>query len=237
MLRLDDRDRTRTTSRRTWASGSGARPLRAGGAALAAARDGAPVPGAAAAAARASRARRVQSVRCRSLPFRPAAERGAVRSDRIRRARRLRDRGSRASTRRRPEPDRAAVRQGVGHEDERPGRTCRPAQSRPARSHSISRWRRRTASRPHRRDLRPRVLGQDDARLPRDRRGAAAGRHLRLHRRRACDGPDLRAQDRRQHRRPARLAARHTASRRSRSPSCSSARARSTSSPSTRSPR
>ena len=68
---------------------------------------------------------------------------------------------------------------------------------------------RRAAARPRRRDLRPRVLGQDDARLPRDRRGAAARRHLRLHRRRARDGPDLRQADRRQHRRAARLAARH----------------------------
>ena len=68
---------------------------------------------------------------------------------------------------------------------------------------------RRPAARPHRRDLRPGVVGQDDARLPRDRRGPAPRRHLRLHRRRARDGPDVREADRRQHRRPARLAARH----------------------------
>ena len=68
---------------------------------------------------------------------------------------------------------------------------------------------RRPAARTRRRDLRPRVLGQDDARLPRDRRGAASRRDLRVHRRRARDGPDVRAPDRRQHRRAARLAARH----------------------------
>ena len=38
----------------------------------------------------------------------------------------------------------------------------------------------------------PESLGQDDPRLPRDRRGAAARRHLRLHRRGARDGSDLR---------------------------------------------
>ncbi len=62
---------------------------------------------------------------------------------------------------------------------------------------------------PHRRGLRPGVVGQDDARLPRDRRGAAPGRHLRVHRRRAFDGPGVREADRRQHRRPPRLAAGH----------------------------
>ena len=65
------------------------------------------------------------------------------------------------------------------------------------------------ATRTRRRDLRARVVGQDDARLPRDRGGAAAGRHLRVHRRGARDGPVLRAAHRRQHRRPARLAAGH----------------------------
>jgi hypothetical protein len=35
-------------------------------------------------------------------------------------------------------------------------------------------------------------LGQDDARLPRPRRDPEARRHLRVHRRRACDGPALR---------------------------------------------
>ena len=118
--------------------------------------------------------------------------------------------GSRAGTRRGARPDRAAVRQGVGHEDERPGAGVDRRRSRPARSSldlalgigGLPRGR-------DRRDLRPGVLGQDDARLPRHRRGAAARRHLRVHRRRARDGPDLREADRRQHRRPARLPARH----------------------------
>ena len=96
---------------------------------------------------------------------------------------------------------------------------------------------RRPAARPHRRDLRPGVLGQDDARLPRDRRGAAARRHLRLHRRRARDGPDLREADRRQHRRAARLAARHRRAGARDHRAARSAPARSTSSRSTRSPR
>ena len=117
--------------------------------------------------------------------------------------------GSRAGSRRRPRADRAAVRQGLGHEDERPAAGVRRrrldglALARPRARH------RRPAARPHRRDLRPGVVGQDDARLPRDRRGAAARRHLRLHRRRARDGPAVREADRRQHRRAARLAARH----------------------------
>ena len=82
-------------------------------------------------------------------------------------------------------------------------RLDRLARARPRARH------RRAAARPRRRDLRPGVVGQDDARLPRDRRGAAARRDLRLHRRRARDGPAVREADRRQHRRPARLAARH----------------------------
>ena len=66
----------------------------------------------------------------------------------------------------------------------------------------------RDAARPHRRDLRPGVVGQDDAALPRARRGPEDGRHLRVHRRRARDGPGLRQADRRRRRRAARLAAR-----------------------------
>ena len=180
---------------------------------------------------------RVQSVRCRALPFPPAAERGAVFRDRSSSIRRLRQGGSRASTRRRPEPDRAAVRQGLRDEDERPGtRVDRRRVDRLALARPRAR-RGRPAARPHRRDLRPGVLGQDDARLPRHRRGAAAGRHLRLHRRRARDGPA--ATRARSASTPTTCSSRSrtTASRRSRSPSCSSAPARSTSSPSTRSPR
>ena len=52
---------------------------------------------------------------------------------------------------------------------------------------------RRRAARPDGRGLRAGVLGQDDPRLPRDRRGAGGRRALRLHRRRARDGRRLRA--------------------------------------------
>ena len=74
-----------------------------------------------------------------------------------------------------------------------------------ARSRPRHRWR---ASRAHHRDLRPGVLRQDDARLPHHRRGPEARRRLRVHRRRARDGPALRPRDRRRHRRAARLPAR-----------------------------
>ena len=99
------------------------------------------------------------------------------------------ERGSRASTRRGARTDRAALRQGVGDADERPAaglggrRLDRVARARPRTRH------RRAAARPHRRDLRPGVVGQDDPRLPRHRRGAAPRRDLRVHRRRARDGP------------------------------------------------
>ena len=63
------------------------------------------------------------------------------------------------------------------------------------------------ASRAHRGGLRPRVLRQDDADLPRARGGAEARRRVRVHRRRARDGPDLREGDRRGHRRAPGLAA------------------------------
>ncbi len=164
--------------------------------------------------------------------------RGAVRGPRNGCARRLMTGGSRAGTRRRARPDRAAVRQGLGHEDERPGAGRRSAPSRPGSLSldlalgigGLPRGR-------DRRGLRPGVVGQDDARLPRDRRGPAPRRHLRLHRRRARDGSRLREADRRQHRRAARLAARHgragARDRRAARP----LRARSTSSRSTPSPR
>ena len=125
---------------------------------------------------------------------RSAPGRGAVRGLRSRSpSRRLMEVGSRASSGRRPRADRAQLRQGRGDEDERPGAGLgrrhldRIALARPRARH------RRPAARPGRRDLRPRVVGQDDPRLPRDRRGPAPRRHLRLHRRRARDGPDLRA--------------------------------------------
>ena len=66
----------------------------------------------------------------------------------------------------------------------------------------------RTASWTNLRDLRPRVVGQDDPRLPRDRRGTTQGWRLRLHRCRARDGSHVRAQYRCRHRQPARLSAR-----------------------------
>src|SRR5919201_6725285 len=98
--------------------------------------------------------------------------------------------GPRAGSRYRARPDRAPVRQGLGDAHERPGPGLgwgdldRLALARPrARD-------RRPAARPDRRGLRPGVVGQDDARLPRDRRGPAAWWHLRVHRRRARDGPD-----------------------------------------------
>ena len=68
--------------------------------------------------------------------------------------------------------------------------------------------RRRRPARADRRDLRPRVLGEDDARLPHHRRGPGARRRLRVRRRRARDRPDLREADRRRHRRAAGLPAR-----------------------------
>ena len=92
-------------------------------------------------------------------------------------------------------------------------------------------------ARPHRRDLRPRVLGQDDARLPHHRRGPGARRRLRLRRRRARDRPDLRARGSASTPTSCSSPSPTTASRRSRSSTSWSARARSTSSPSTRSRR
>ncbi len=109
----------------------------------------------------------------------------------------------------RADPDRAPVRQGHRHADGRRGRPGegrrdphRRAVARPRARH------RRRAARPHRRGLRPGVLRQDDARLPHHRRGAEARRRVRVHRRRARDGPAVRPADRRRHRRAARLPAR-----------------------------
>ena len=97
--------------------------------------------------------------------------------------------------------------------------------------------RRRPAARPRRRDLRSRIVGQDDA-VPAGRRAGPEGRrHRGLHRCRERARSRLCRQARRQRRRAADLAARHTASRDSRSPTCSCARAASTSSSSIRSRR
>src|SRR3954451_3196134 len=90
--------------------------------------------------------------------------------------------GPRAGSRHRARPDRAPVRQGLGdaHERPRPGRDRggldRLALARPRA------WNRRAAAWPHRRGLRPGVVGQDDARLPRDPPGPAPRRGLRPHR-------------------------------------------------------
>ena len=147
------------------------------------------------------------------------------------------DGGSRGSTRHGARTDRAAVRQGRRHEDERPGAGVdRRGLDRLALARPRAR-RRRAAARPRRRGVRPRVVGQDDPRLPRDRRGAAPRRHLRLHRRRARDGSGVRQADRRQHRRAARLAARHGRAGARDLRAARALRARSTSSRSTRSPR
>ena len=62
---------------------------------------------------------------------------------------------------------------------------------------------------PDRRDLRPGVVREVDARDARGRRGPAQRRRVRLHRRRARDGPGLRGGHRRERRRPADLPARH----------------------------
>ena len=110
--------------------------------------------------------------------------------------------------RRRAQPDRARVRQGL-HHAARPGRQGggdRHHLHRLARPRHRAR-RRRPAARPRRRDLRAGILRQDDARAPHHRRGAEARRHLRLHRRGARARPDLRPKARRQPRRPADLAA------------------------------
>ena len=102
-----------------------------------------------------------------------------------------------------------AVRRGIDHED---GRRGLPGQGRgdPHRG-ALARpgaGRRRASARAHRRDLRPGGVGQDHADLPRARRGPEEGRHLRVHRRGARDGPDLREAHRRRRRRAAGLAAR-----------------------------
>src|SRR5512133_2478953 len=86
------------------------------------------------------------------------------------------DGGPRAGSRYRARPDRAPVRQGLGDAHERPGPGLdrryldRLALARPRPGD------RRAAARPHRRSLRPGVVGQDDARLPRDRGSPATRR-------------------------------------------------------------
>ena len=105
-------------------------------------------------------------------------------------------------------PDRARVRPGLADAARRQERD--PGRGDPHRG-ALARPRargRRGAAGADRRDLRPRVLRQDDARLPHHRRGPGARRDLRLRRHRARDRPDLREADRRRRRRAARLPAR-----------------------------
>ena len=70
--------------------------------------------------------------------------------------------------------------------DEAASRARRHDLDRLARARSRD-GRRRLPARPRRRGLRPGVERQDDARAPRDRRGAAGRRRVRVHRRRARD--------------------------------------------------
>ena len=96
--------------------------------------------------------------------------------------------------------DHAAGRAGPRRDRRHPHRRAR---ARPRPRH------RRPAPRPGRRDLRPGVVGEVDARHARGRRGPAQRRRLRLHRRRARDGPGVRGRHRRERRRPLHLPARH----------------------------
>ena len=155
--------------------------------------------------------RTVRSVRGRCFAFTPALVRGTVRGTRVMFARRpeVEDDETRGSARRRTGPDRAAVREGLGDAHERPSAGLdRRDLDGLARSRHGTR-NRRPASWASRRDLRPRGIGQDDPRLPPHRRGATAWRHLRIHRRGARHGSVVRAPDRRRHRQPPRLPARH----------------------------
>ena len=111
---------------------------------------------------------------------------------------------------RRPEPDREAVWQGLGHAHGRcrhgaqcgshlhrfPGPGYRPRRG----------WR---AQGPGGGNLRARVLGQDYPHPAHHRRGPEAGRYLRLRRCRARPGPGLRQMPGRQHGRTAGLPAGH----------------------------
>ena len=112
---------------------------------------------------------------------------------------------------------------GGGRADGRAGARHRPRHRRASRAAASSRSSARRA--PARRRSLYHVIAQ--AQKPR--------RPLRVHRRRARDGPQLRQADRRRRRRAAAVASRTTASRRSRSPTCWSAPPPSTWSRSTRS--
>ena len=110
---------------------------------------------------------------------------------------------------RRAQPDRAPVRQGLGHaaRQERQVDGCRDHLHRLARARHRAR-RRRPAARPGGGNLRAGILRQDHAGAAHHRRSPEEGRHLRLHRRRARARSGLCPQARGQCRRPADLAAR-----------------------------
>ena len=238
MLVLDDEGGARHGARRRRPGASGgARRLPARGPALAPAPHRGPLSGAAAAPARAAAGlRNVRSVRRGCLPVTTAA--GGAQYDvlGIGRSRRLRVDKHEALDVALGQIERQFGKGSVMKMNDRAAVSI-GAVSTGSLALDLALGDRRAAARPHRRGLRPGVLRQDDARLPRDRRGAAPRRHLRLHRRRARDGPGLREADRRRHRQPPRLAARHgragARDRRAAHP----LRARSTSSRSTRSRR
>ena len=106
-------------------------------------------------------------------------------------------------------PDRAQLRQGLDHE----ARQERQVDGYRGRLHRLARprhraRRRRPAARPRRRNLRAGILRQDHAGAAHRRRSPEEGRHLRLHRCRACARSDLCQKARRQCRRSADFAAR-----------------------------
>ena len=135
-------------------------------------------------------------------------------------------------------PDREAVRQGLDHAPRPEGR--HPADRRHSdrlHQHRLRARRRRRAARPRHRNLRPGVVGQDDAGAAGDRGGAEARRHGGVRgrgaraRRRATRRSSASTSTTCSSRSPT------TASRRSKSSKSSSARTAWTSSSSTRSPR
>ena len=119
-------------------------------------------------------------------------------------------RGQDQGARRRPVADRTRLRQGLDHaaRQEPAGGRDRDGVDRIARARHRAR-RRRSAARPGRRNLRARIVRQDDAHSARDRGSAEEGRRLRLRRRRACARPRLCEEARRQSQRSADFPARH----------------------------
>uniref|UniRef100_A0A0N5A0Z0 LigA n=1 Tax=Parastrongyloides trichosuri TaxID=131310 RepID=A0A0N5A0Z0_PARTI len=106
--------------------------------------------------------------------------------------------------------DRSRLRQGLGHETGqgwRGGRDRKRLDRLAGPRHGARH--RRPAGRPGDRGVRPRILGQDDARPAHRGRGPEEGRRGRLRRRRTRAGPGLCAKAGRQPGRPAGVAARH----------------------------